>query len=140
MKITKVPEMDDVFCAIGVYLYGDSISLDDISRLLGMNPTQARNRGDVRVTSSGTEVVQKVGFWEYRVKVNVSRASSCITELVDSIKCGKIVGEFGITKAELDIFTPIDMKSDKNGFSFEVPSRVLEKLSDLGFDLIVTSR
>jgi hypothetical protein len=140
MKITKVPEMDEAFCTIGIYLYGDSISIDDVSSLLGMNPTQARNRGDVRVTSSGAEVVQKIGFWQYKVKVNVDRVSSCLAELLDKIKCEKVVGKSGVTKAELDIFAPIDTKSDKNGFSFEVPSDVLRQLYDLGLDLIVTSR
>lgn len=132
--------MDDNFCSIALCLYGDSISLNDVSRLLGLTPTRFRNRGDVRVTSSGSEVIQKIGFWEYRLRVNVSQISSSLIDMVGKIKCDRIVGEAGVNKAELDIFTPLDIESDQSGFSVELSSCFLNKLSALGFDVVITSR
>ncbi|MDH5824649.1 DUF4279 domain-containing protein [Luteimonas sp. RD2P54] len=130
----------DNFCSIAIYLYGNSISLESVSALLGLTPTRSRNRGDVRVTSSGSEVVQKIGFWEYRVKVNVDQASSSLFELMDLVKCDSLLGQAGIEKAELDIFVPLESGDSESGFSMEMPSGFLARLSKLGFDVVVTSR
>lgn len=140
MMNNKVGKVDDSICSIALYLYGNSISADDASRLLNLTPTRSRNRGDVRVTSSGSEVVQKIGFWEYRIRVMVSQIVPSLVEMFSEIKCTKIVGECGIEKAELDIFIPLDIEIDQSGFSIELPSNLLNKLSGLGFNVIVTSR
>lgn len=130
----------DNFISIAIYLYGDSISRADVSRLLGLEPTKFRNRGDTRLTSSGVEVVQKIGFWEYRIKVDDGQVLNCLADLVGRIKCEKIVGCAGVSKAELDIFSPIDFELNQGGFSVELPSSLLNRLSSLGFDVVITSR
>ncbi|WP_273544224.1 DUF4279 domain-containing protein [Luteimonas saliphila] len=132
--------MNSNFCSISIYLYGNSISLESVSTMLGLAPTRSRNRGDLRVTSSGSEVVQKIGFWEYRVKVNVDKVSSSLIGLMDLVKCDRLVGHAGIEKAELDIFVPFDSEGTENGFSMELPSDFLARLSKLGVDLVITSR
>lgn len=132
--------MDSKCCSIAIYLYGDSITLDAVSVLLGLVPARCRNRGDVRVTSSGSEVVQKIGFWEHRVKVNVDKVSSSLIELMDIVKCDRLVGQAGIEKAELDVFVPLASRDSESGFSMEMPSGFLARLSKLGVDLVVTSR
>lgn len=140
MKTTKVADMDENFCSVGIYLYGDSILLDDASKLLGIQPTQSRNRGDIRVTSSGSKVVQKVGFWEYRIRISPDRLLPRVVDIFSKIRCAKVVGEAGIDKAELDIFIPLDAKADTDGVSFELPFDLLGKLSRLGFGVVVTSQ
>ncbi len=132
--------MDDNFCSIALYLYGNSIALDEVSILLGLNPTRSRRRGDVRITSSGSKVTQRIGFWEYIERVVVKDISSTLVKIVGRINCGRVVGQAGIEKAELDIFVPMDSEGESVGFSMELPSGVLCKLSGLGFDLVVTSR
>lgn len=132
--------MEDNFCAIALYLYGNSIALDEVSSLLGLSPTRSRKRGDVRVTSSGSEVTQRIGFWEYRERVEVGELSTALIKMVDRINCGNVVGQAGIEKAELDIFVPMDLTGDSVGFGMELSTGVLCKLSGLGFDLVVTSR
>jgi hypothetical protein len=59
-------------------------------------------------------------------------------EILNGIECAQIVGEAGITKAELDIFYPIGTKNDEGGFSMGIPSDMLRKAAQLGFDLVVT--
>lgn len=132
--------MNDDFCSVAICLYGESLSVDGASRLLGLTPTRFRNRGDVRVTSSGSEVIQKIGFWEYRTSSSAKQITSSLAGIVSQIGCARVVGEAGIEKAELDVFVPLDAEDEQGGFSMGLSSDLLGKLSRLGFDVIVTSR
>jgi len=128
------------FCSIGIYLYGENISLDEVSLLVGLEPTLSRNLGDVRFTSSGAKIVQKIGVWEFRWRVEVTNLGISLLDVLDKIKCERIAGRAGVTKAELDIFIPLDTDSDMNGFSSELPGNLLGKLYRLGFDVVITVR
>ena len=132
--------MDENFCSISLYLYGNEISHEEVSKLLGLNPTRVRSRGDVRVTSSGSEVVQKIGLWEYRQRIDTNKISTYIAGFFDGIACPKVVGVAGIEKAELDVFVPLGADDDQSSFSFELRNGLLAALSVLGFDVIVTVR
>lgn len=91
--------MSENFCSVGIYLYGDAISRNDASKLLGLEPTKFRNRGDVRVTSSGTEVTQKIGFLEYRERIDSNQISAFLVGIFSRIECSTIIGLAGIQKA-----------------------------------------
>lgn len=138
MNSPDIASTSNGFCSIGIYLYGESLSLDDASQLLGLTPTKARNRGEVRVTSSGSEVVQKIGFWEFSIHVELGEINSAIAKLIDEIDCSRVLGFAGVEKAELDIFVPVD--EEQVGFSFELPTSALRKLTELGLDVVITSR
>lgn len=133
--------MEDDFCSISLYFYGDNISHDDVSRLLGLAPTRVRSRGDVRVTSSGAQVVQKIGLWECRTRVKRTEIASGIAHMIGNIERSvSVVGVAGIEKAELDLFLPMDIGTDQGGFSFELPTVLLATISVLGIDVVVTAR
>ncbi|MGN0126398.1 DUF4279 domain-containing protein [Glutamicibacter soli] len=132
--------MEENFCSISLYLYGDNISHDEVSKLLGLSPTRVRSRGDVRVTSSGSKVVQKIGLWEYRKRIYTNEISSRAADFIAGINHSKVVGQAGIEKAELDVFVPLGEGDDQNGFSFELHAGLLATLSVLGFDVIITAR
>jgi len=128
------------FCSIGIYFYGEDISLDEVSLLVGLEPTLSRNLGDVRLTSSGAKVLQKIGVWEFRWRVELTNLGASLLDIIDKIKCEKIAGRAGVAKAELDVFIPLDADGGVNGFSFEFPGNLLGRLYRLGFDVVITVR
>jgi hypothetical protein len=132
--------VDNNACSIALYLYGESISLDGATKLLGLKPTGSRNKGDERTTSSGATVVQKIGFWEYRLKTSPDQVGHCLSTIVTGLSCERIVGVAGISKAEVDIFYPIDPHESLSGLSMEISSDLLGAFARLGFDLVVTVR
>ncbi|GEM_PF-6603175 len=131
----------DGFCAIAILMYGDSLSMDEVSALIGLTPTRTRIKGDVRTTSSGSQVVQRIGFWGYRVRVGTDQIESTISALVGAIDADCLVGQCGIEKAEVDIFVPLDpdLPSDGPRLSMELTSGLMRRLAVLGFDVILTS-
>ena len=60
--------------------------------------------------------------------------------MLAKISCDQVIGVHGIEKAEIDIFIPLEVGGTQNGFSFELPAKLLGRLANLGFDLIVTAR
>lgn len=131
--------MEEDFISVGMYFYGENISLNEVSQLVGLEPTSARARGDIRITHSGVKVIQNNGFWEFREKVKVESLEIFLLKITKKIG-SRIVGKAGVTKAELDIFLPIDPDVKMAGFSFEIPNSMLEKIHNVGFDLIFTVR
>lgn len=131
--------MEGNSCDIAILLYGNSLEIDEASKLLSLTPTQTRVRGDVRTTASGSQVHQKIGFWEYRLCVGADHASQTILEMVGAIRCGNLRGSAGIERAELDIFVPLNPELDENSFSLNLSCELMLKLANLGMDLTLTS-
>ena len=128
-------------CTIAIYLYGDDIRLGDASVLLGLTPTRSGNRGDQRTASSGTQSARKIGFWEYREVVSINELDLSLSRLLRAITAkDAVVGLAGITRAELDIFKPIEPDDNPFGLSFDLSPCVLQRLAQLGLNLIVTAR
>lgn len=48
---------------VALYIVGDDLNPREISALLGVEPDDARTKGERRITSSGREVVAKAGLW-----------------------------------------------------------------------------
>ena len=124
MSDTQQP-ISDTRCALAIYLYGCSISLDDVSAFLEMTPTKARRKGHLETTSSGSEVVQKIGFWEFREETEADQICSSLGQMLAKISCDQVIGVHGIEKAEIDIFIPLEVGGTQNGFSFELPAKLL---------------
>lgn len=133
--------MGDNECVIAIYLYGDDIRLDVASDILGLMPTRSGNRGDQISSSSGAQSTRKIGFWEYREIVAIHELNLSLSRVLDEVKAtDAVVGSAGITRADLDIFKPIEPEDDPFGFSFDLSPDVLQRLAQLGFNLIVTAR
>jgi hypothetical protein len=141
MTKTVVEYMNEKECSIAIYLYGDDINLDAASELLGLTPTRTGRRGDLRSSSLGVQSIRKIGFWEYREHVETHQVDLSLSRILTSSKTtNSVVGCAGITRADLDIFKPLDSKDDPMGFSFDLSPNLLRQISQLGFNLVVTAR
>ena len=139
MNNLKIEPEQDVFF-LGIYLYGNNISIDDASKLFGLTPTKFRNKGDKRVTSTGTELVQEIGMWEYWIEVVDDDISKILLNVLQGAKGNNVVGQFGIEHAEVDILYPVMFFEEPRGFSFKIARELIARISDLGMDLIITAR
>ena len=136
-----VKSMSEKECAVAIYLYGEDIHLDASSELLGLAPTRTGRRGEPRSRSSAQQSIRKIGFWEYREHAEVREIESTLNKVLMSIKAtDAVVGRAGITRADLDIFKPLDPNDDPMGFSFDLSPSLLHRIAQLGFNLIVTAR
>ncbi|WP_082173226.1 DUF4279 domain-containing protein [Methylobacterium platani] len=62
-----MPELARVTVALRIF--GDGLDPDEITRLLGIEPTGLARKGDVHHTASGREVVARSGFWRLNAGV-----------------------------------------------------------------------
>ena len=135
-----IKEAEEEVFFLGLCLYGDHISIDGVSKLFGLTPTRFRNKGDKRVTSTGTELVQEIGMWEHWIKVVDDDISKILFDVLRGVKGSKCVGQFGIEQAEVDLLYLAEFYEEPKAFRFKIKSDVLERISDLGMDLIITAR
>lgn len=45
---------------------GDCLIPEDITSILGVTPHLSRHKGDVRTSSSGSKIISKFGFWNWK--------------------------------------------------------------------------
>lgn len=62
---------------------GDQLDPDKVTSILHVTPHVARRRGDVRVSSSGKEIVSKFGLWTWKSEdvLESLTINECITQL-----------------------------------------------------------
>lgn len=52
--------------SVSLRVCGERLSPDEITSILGVHPHAAKSKGEVRTSSSGQEVVAKVGLWTWK--------------------------------------------------------------------------
>lgn len=80
---------------VSVYLKGDELKPSAVSEKIGVAPTRSHEKGDHRITRSGSEVVEKTGIWVLTVRGDEAASLS------------SLVGEIGRTLGKLS--SPLDL-------------------------------
>lgn len=69
--------------SVRLYIQGDDLRPDDITRLLGVQPTRSHARGDARTLPDGRVATEKIGVWVWKTSVDAedARLSDCLQAL-----------------------------------------------------------
>ena len=59
--VGDMPELARI--SVGLRIFGDDLDPDEITRLLGIEPTGSARKGDTHRTASGRNVVARSGSW-----------------------------------------------------------------------------
>ena len=101
-------------CRLSVYLKGDDLCPDEITKLVGIEPTEGRRKGEAWITSSNKTVVEKRGLWSWTYSVQTDDVAQVLERFLvmfpEGISFGKLPG---VTDAYLDIF--VANKADESG-------------------------
>ncbi len=128
---------------VGVYLYGAELSPDEVSRLVGAEPTKSWKKGEGRKTKSSIGViVAKTGLWKLQAVTRSSKLEDHIDELLNKFHMTsyKSFSDLpGVDAAKLDIYALCETTKP---YSSQVLVRLskmhMEKLSELGLIVDVT--
>ena len=117
---------------------GDSLDPDEVSALLGIEPTLSYRKGDTRLTRHGKEVVHRAGLWSLDVQDKTPEdLNSQIPEIL-----GQLTQDLGIWRAlasryRIDFFCGLFMEDSNEGVSL-VPATlraVAERGIEIGLDV-----
>lgn len=96
-------------CQFSVYLKGDDLCPDEISTLLGMEPTEAHRKGKTWTTSSNKQIVEKTGLWRWGHGTSTIDVASALSEFLLALPEGVMFGTLpGVEHAYLDVFVASD--------------------------------
>lgn len=51
-----------------IRLFGDELDPDEVSNLLGAQPSSSNRKGAVRQSASGRSIVERTGYWRYKAQ------------------------------------------------------------------------
>ncbi len=122
----------DLVIEVSLYLRGDNLDPNIVSKKLGITPTTSHVKGGKRITSTNREYVAKIGLWAISVDSESRELSDHVSLLVSKIKVdGTLMRSIeGVQEAYIDVFIAKDADEDGGGtFEFEMSQ---ENISALG--------
>ncbi|AFY42382.1 DUF4279 domain-containing protein [Nostoc sp. PCC 7107] len=124
-------EVDE--CSVSLRFWSDDLVPDDVTDLLGINPTQSYKKGDI-FRGKVYDRIRKVGFWVYRVKrcAGVSLEDQ-INTLFDQLPVDLGVWYKLTTKFDADLFCGLWLKRWNRGLDFS--PQTLQRISERGLSL-----
>jgi len=136
----SVFKKDELKIIAAIYLKGDQLQPDYISKTLGIQPTRSQLNGEV--SNGKSRVVYKVGLWALIAQTNSPLVSVHLNELIKKI--GKLKTPLnrmpGIEEAWIDIFIPVDEEEINNfKIEFELDNEFLKKILAMGLALRISS-
>ena len=126
---------------VGLRIFGDALDPDDISRLLGAEPTACARKGETRRTTTGREVVAQTGSWQLTTEAEPGdlngQIGAILAKLTDDLSIWR---EFE-RRYSCDIFCGLFMLVGNEGAQLE--PCILKMMGDrglrLGFDIYSSS-
>jgi hypothetical protein len=134
----EMPELARV--TVGLRIFGDTLDPDEITRLLGVEPTGCARKGDTHRTASGREVIASSGSW--RLHSNApGNLSMQIGALLAKLPSDPSLWRELSQSYDCDVFCGLFMREGNEGT--ELKPQVLSMLGDrslrLGFDIYTSA-
>jgi len=124
-------------CSVSLQFWSDDLVPDEVTHLLGINPTQSYKKGDV-FRRQVNEQVHKFGLWLY----SVHRCAGVSLEDQINALFDQLPADLGVwwelkTKFEADLFfrLPLEQSSSVLDFSQQTLQRISERGLSIGLDL-----
>jgi hypothetical protein len=122
-----------------LYLKGDELDPDQVTRQLQIEPSRSHRKGDVRTTSAGSVVVKKIGFWSVSYEVADSSLAA-LRDLASSLVArGVLPLEIsGVDEAYFDIYIAFMSEDGRGDAQFVLDPDTVAALHGTGIPIQVT--
>ncbi|MEX8502909.1 MAG: DUF4279 domain-containing protein [Leptothrix ochracea] len=124
-------------------IFGDELDPDEVSALLGGQPTSKFRKGDVRRLQDGREFVRRSGSWQLEA---TDRAPEGLNDQILEI-LSKLTIELSVWKRlnaefQVDLFVGLFMEETNEGLSLspECAGELASRGIEIGFDIYATVR
>ncbi len=119
--------------AVSLRVIGDDLDPEHVSRLLGVEPSLLRPKGEVR-HSGGRAVVQRTGVWSFSIECSPEWALPyAIGTRLDRLPADPEVWAELTRCYRVDLFCGLFIESWNRGIN--LPAALLRRLADRGLDL-----
>lgn len=127
-------------CRTSLYLRGDDLLPDQISNLVGLEPTEAHRKGKTWTTSSNKQVVEKTGVWSWTRSIETEDVAGVLVEFLAALPSEVQFGTLpGVREAYLDVFIASGTDEYGGGESqLIIDPQCLSRLAALGLPLQLT--
>ena len=122
---------------VTLYLRGEDLEPEQVSQLLGLEPTKSQRKGEERFTSTNRKVTAKVGLWALEAESKSNDLSVLVNELASKIddRAAVLLPSIpGMQEMFLDVFIAIDADREDGGGTceFQLSAEDLHSLKRVG--------
>src|SRR5438552_1140394 len=123
--------------AVALRVTGDSLDPEEITTLLGCQPTTSYRKGDaVEGSKTGRAYIKKLGTWVLEVSDRTpENLEGQISELLGGLTNDLLVWSRLKNSFEIDLYCGLFMKTSNNGTT--ISADVLRRLGERGIELSI---
>ena len=120
---------------VALYLRGDDLDPELVSRTLGITPSRSQRRGEKQTTSTNKEITTRIGLWAILSESKSRALSDHVAELITRVgtKRDRLLGIPGVQEAYVDVFMAADADADGGGTcEFDLSAEQVAFVAGLG--------
>lgn len=132
---------DDHKIIVALYLRGDDLDPEVVTKKLGIRPSRFQRKGEKKVTSTKHEYLVKIGMWGLIADSESYLLADHVTALASNIVAhGDILNKLpGVQEAYIDIFIAATADQDGEGTcELELNKENLTQLARMGLPVRLT--
>jgi hypothetical protein len=133
--------MQNELISVALYLRGDNLDPEIVSKKLGIEPSDSQYKGEKKVTSTGHEYVTKNGLWALIAESDSINLNDLIGQVTTKVKSDDVMLHSieGVQEAYLDVFIAGDTDVDGDGTAkFELNKDNIAEIERLGLPVSFT--
>jgi Domain of unknown function (DUF4279) len=123
---------------VGIYLHGDCLVPDVVSKHLGVVPTKSWLKGQER-PPKGRAIKTKSGLWELDIEIESSELDDYIKELMGQLRLKAVQNIFEIPGVESAVFDVLYLaEASQSSHKTQISPDNLRQIAELGLTLLIT--
>ncbi|MGO4152054.1 DUF4279 domain-containing protein [Cupriavidus sp. YAF13] len=132
--------LDEPKIIVALYLNGEHLDPESVTREIGVGPSRAQKKGERRVTSSGLEFLVKQGSWALSFELGSTSLDDHLARLIQSFPIGKPLSAIAnVEDAYIDVFVALSSSLDGDAkCELDIEPDVLVSLAQLGLPIRIT--
>lgn len=125
---------------VSLYLRGENLDPDVVSRTTGISPSSSQRKGEVKRASTELEYVTQMGVWELTSESNSLNLCEHISELMGKVRKSPetFLSIEGVEEAFIDIFISTHDSGEGATYELELSSDNILALSQLNIPVHLT--
>jgi hypothetical protein len=127
---------------VAIYLRGDQLDPTDVTRSLGIVPTESQKKGDKLISSTGKKASRRTGIWCVKAQSTSLTLSDHVAELMNLFGQNKRDLKLlkNVEDAYFDVFLATDQGGDSaNSTTLSLQSSEVDFISSLGLSIQITT-
>lgn len=122
---------------ISLCLHGEFLNPEEVTKVLNLSPVRSHRKADIYVTSSGSKIIRKAGYWKFTVEHCDFQIEKTIDKLLNLLEMQNfdLVKINHVEQAYIDIFFAKKIFENEIVFRMDLNREIIQRIEKFGLSI-----